>query len=220
MQQRIKTIAAQGTALRALFRSYLAVLTLRVVEKLVAFTSVAVLFRHLTVEDMATYSFILSASGAMAIFALPEMKNAVAQSVARGFDGTYRPAVKMAVVTSFLGTFVASLAALVYFYRQESEQIALALMVVAIFFPMTSGLQHWRGYLQGKAEFTKFAVLEGITSSLRACALVAAVLAGLTESVVSLVIIAYTFPAILNIAMTLRYLTVTLGRSKVEPASL
>ncbi len=201
-------------------KSYVSILGLRIVEKLMGFATLTVLFRYLSVEDVATYNYLLSVVAAMAIFGLPEMNNAISQSVARGCNGIYRPAIRIAALTSCLGTLAALGLAIYYMQTQAATQNALGLAVVAILFPMVSGLAHWRGYLVGKAAFTSFALFEGLTALLRATTLIALVLLGATENVVLLVLVALLFPSVLNVAMTLRYRAQNRNATEVEPGSL
>lgn len=217
---RIQKVIGKFFFLVGVEQSYLAVIVFRFVEKSLIFITTAIMFRHVDVEVLASFHIALSALSAIAVFALPELKNAISQSVARGFLGTYRSSVLRAAWLSVLGTSIPISAMLYFHFAENDNQTAPALAMVAIFFPLLSGLDHWRGYVQGKAQFKQLALIEGVTAFLRACSLIVAVLSGFTSSAALLAFIAFSFPALLNLIMTAKYLTSIPVDSDVEPGSV
>jgi O-antigen/teichoic acid export membrane protein len=71
----------------------LAITVLRMIEKVSGLVLVIFLFRLLDKSQVMEYTYIQTIAAVCAIFSIPELENAVSQSVARGYPGTYRRAV-------------------------------------------------------------------------------------------------------------------------------
>ena len=62
------------------------------------------------------------------------------------------------------GSFI--LFVLYFVYKNETNQISLGILALAIFNPFIHGLISWKSYLLGKEEFIKFTSLEFLNSAL------------------------------------------------------
>ena len=211
--------AMGGDKMKSFLRSFSFVFALRFVEKFLGFITSIILFRVLSVEDAATYNFFISIAAAFAVFSLPEMKNASIQSVARGFDGTYRVATTISGAVSLLASLILIGVASYYRYWINDELMATGFLILALFFPASSGLSHWRGYFQGRGNFSKFALVD---MGLAVARLIMVFLALFTDNynVLNALIIFFSVPAVVNSILTIFLFSVTLKTSEVEPSSL
>lgn len=153
---------------------------LRLVQKILGLVSFYFLVRVLDQDEFGTYSFIISLVMAGAIFALSGMINAVMQSVARGYLGSYFRAVPVVFCVSFVGSAVFSGVAFMY-YDPNDPQLYYGLLIAAALFPFASALKLWHGFVAGQEKFARFAQLEGTMFVLMHGGLVSACLLGVTE---------------------------------------
>jgi O-antigen/teichoic acid export membrane protein len=182
-------------------RSFSYIMALRFVEKIFGFITAVIVFRTLSVEDVATYNFFISTAASIAIFSLPEMQNACTQSVARGFYGTYRVASTISVVTSLLASIGLICVASYYQYWADDAAKVAGFLILALFFPASSGLSHWRGYFQGRGYFKNFAIIEMCISIARIILVFISLIAHNYNLLIALTIF-LAVPAIFNIILT------------------
>lgn len=194
-------------------------MALRFVEKIIGFIIAVTVFRTLSVEDAATYNFFISTAAAIAIFSLPEMQNACMQSVARGFDGTYRVAATISGATSLLASISLICVAAYYHYRADDEATAAGFLILALLFPASSGLSHWRGYFQGRGYFPKFAMIEMGISVARIVIVFISLITN-TYNLLSALAIFLAAPAVFNIILTTFLFSKISKKAETEPSTL
>lgn len=151
------------------------VLGLNFFRQLLSLALVVVLVRVLSKDEFGQYQFVVAAVGFLNVFALPGIQTAITQSVARGFDGTYRKAVPVVLASSMLGSAgLAGLACQQWFWGRPS--LAPALLAASLLFPFAQGLQHWISFQSGKGLFRLNSIYQGIGFAISNLGGIAAVL--------------------------------------------
>ncbi len=125
------------------------------------FISTLVLAAVLAKEDFGTYKFALSLFGIITAFSLTGINTAVAQSVARSFEGMVRAGYALAMRWSIPMVLIA-LGMSGYYFVQENTLLALALLVIAITAPFIQNGSIYDAFFQGKKDFRMQAILSSI----------------------------------------------------------
>lgn len=116
------------------------------------------LFARIWPKDVyGQFSFLMSALGFMSLTALPGMGQALTQAVAEGKDGSYKIAVKVVAKWSMLGTLLLIFGSAYFFFRQN-QNLAMAILVSALAFPISSATGLSTSFLTGKRNFKKVAI--------------------------------------------------------------
>jgi len=131
------------------------IIVLRGLEIILGLAATYFVVRALSKESFGEYHFILSCIGITAIFSLKGLNNSVMQAIARGFPGTYRKAVKVAFVASFVGSFILGVMACWYYFYGSSE-LAYGFAVAALLSPFVHGLMQWKSIHMGKEKFDSY----------------------------------------------------------------
>ncbi len=100
------------------------------------------------------YQYLLSISGLIASLALPGMNSAVAQAVARGYEGVLRKSVR-AQLKWFPIPFSIALITALYYFAHGVTDIGIGLIAVAILTPMVNVFNTYSAYLEGKQDFRR-----------------------------------------------------------------
>lgn len=119
----------------------------------------SLLFARLVPKEFyGQYKYIFSVLSLVGVFALEGMGAALVQSVARGYGGTFRYALKVILKWSFLGSFVL-LGFSTYYFLEGVNSLGYAFLVLVWIFPFYSVSGHYADVLSGKKNFgllTKF----------------------------------------------------------------
>ncbi len=107
-----------------------------------------------------TYKYILSIASLISIASLPGLNTALINAIAQGYEGTVKPIVKTKIKFALIGSTLSLLIAGYYFY-QGNYILALGLVIVSIFTPLTS-IIIYGFYLQGKKDFKRIAIYNSI----------------------------------------------------------
>jgi len=105
-------------------------------------------------DFFGNYRFILSILGMLIIFSLPGMKDAILQSVARGYDYSFIAGTKKAMKFSLSGGLALILIS-IYYLLTERIEFGLVFIVCAIFFPLVHTLDGFYAFLNAKKSFKK-----------------------------------------------------------------
>jgi O-antigen/teichoic acid export membrane protein len=182
-------------------RGFSSILALRVVEKLSGFVVTVFLFRMLEKEQVAEYGFIQTVVAICAIFGIQEFQNTISQSVARGFPGTYRCAVPLALRWSLVGAaIVAGFGAWYFWFGRTS--LGQGFLFAAALFPVFHALSQWKGVYLGEKNFTRFTMAEASNAIVKAV-LIIAVLFAFPGSMLAPVLVFFAVPAAQNLRQTL-----------------
>lgn len=125
----------------------------------------AISFANLLPKDVyGTYKFVLSTTGILTIFTLTGMGTAVTQASARGYEGSFLPAVKEKIKWGIFGGIV-GIGLAVYYYFKNDSVLAAAFLIAAIFLPFMDSAGIYSAFLSGKKLFdvsTKYAIISQI----------------------------------------------------------
>lgn len=103
-------------------------------------------------ETYGTYKYILSIVSILGISTLTDINTSLTQAVAKGYQGSFLPALKTCIKGGLLGS-LGSLAVAGYYFSQQQNTLGIAFLVAAIFIPLMDPLSIYNAYLQGKKNF-------------------------------------------------------------------
>lgn len=109
-------------------------------------------------ETYGLYKYILSICGILSIFCLPGLSTALIQSVARGYEGSFKDIFRLKITSGLVGSVVCLVIA-AYYYSKGNALIAFSLLIAAFFIPFIDSFTLHESYLSGKKNFkliTKF----------------------------------------------------------------
>lgn len=201
----------------AIARNLFSLFGIRILQKCCGIVTVYFMVRALSQHNFGEYQFMLSAMGVLGIFNLSGIDNAVMQSVSRGHLGTYRAAVRISFLSSWLGSI--GLAGLGWWNYSTAPEFAHAFWVAALLFPFATGLTQWKSIVVGQERFNRLLWLESATVIGMNGLLIAALLTNHTQ-IALLVGLYLLVPAIQNIRRTRQALQQTAGETTTEPDSL
>ncbi|MCD6464478.1 oligosaccharide flippase family protein, partial [Candidatus Woesearchaeota archaeon] len=113
------------------------------------------------------YSFIMAVLNVAGVFALPGMANAIIRAVARGYEGTYRKAVKEVFKWSWLGSlFLLGFSVYEHFFGRFD--LSIIFIILSSFFPFYSISGLYIPFFNGKSRFDLNAKLSVIYNSISA----------------------------------------------------
>lgn len=181
--------------------------------------------QFLSKEIYGSYRYIISILGIMNIFALSDMSTTIVRSIARGFDGTFRKAMKIVFLSS-LAIPLAGAGIAFFFIRQGSPGIAIGILFASLLAPFSEGLSHWRAYYNGMREFQKKTMRTLIVHATTGITMTGTVLflfatsPGASYAIVLLTVAALFSQAAPNIVFFLRILRRIPKDAPVEPGSI
>jgi len=103
-------------------------------------------------ETYGLYKYILSLAGALNIFTLTGMNQAVVRAVAAGNDGAFQTSVKYQLkwnVLQLLAFWILG----GYYFLNGNQYLGTSLLVMSIFSPLTFAFNTYGAYLDGKKNF-------------------------------------------------------------------
>lgn len=133
----------------------------KIFASLIAFALSIAYARYLPKAVYGDYRYILSVLSVAGIFAVPGVGVAMARSVARGFEGTFRRGGKIIFLASF-GISIVGIGCAIYFFYAGNIFLAWGFIITSIFIPLVEGLGNWRNYYDGKKAFKVKTILNTI----------------------------------------------------------
>jgi O-antigen/teichoic acid export membrane protein len=125
----------------------------------------AIAFANLLPKEIyGNYRYVLSVAGILAIPTLSGMGTAVAQAVARGYEGSLIPALKTKIRWGLLGGLASLILAGYYFY-QGNTTLTISFLISAVFLPFMDSFGIYDSLLQGRKLFdisTKYFIISQI----------------------------------------------------------
>jgi len=125
----------------------------------------AVAFANLLPKEIyGVYKYIISIVSILTITTLPGMGIAITRAVARGYEGSFIPALKTKISWGLLGG-LASLGLSGYYYLQGNITLTISFLIAAIFLPFMDSFSIYNSLLQGKKLFnvsTKYGIASQI----------------------------------------------------------
>ncbi|MFH1759254.1 MAG: oligosaccharide flippase family protein [Patescibacteria group bacterium] len=168
-------------------------------------------------EVYGTYRYILSLAGILSAFALSGMGTAVAQAVARSFDGTVKAAFKSRLLWGQLVLLLA-LSGSAYYWFNNNYALAISLVFVGIFLPLIESGNLYYYLLIGKQYFKKLVVYEVIYRLITAVALLAAIF--LTDDVIIVIAVYFITYALVSLLFFYKITRDHLVNNRVDFKSL
>jgi O-antigen/teichoic acid export membrane protein len=127
----------------------------------------AYIFAHYATQEIyGQYQYIFSILGIMALFSLPGVNTAIAQSSARDFDSVLREGTKLRLKSALIGSAALILIASYFYLIRADQNLSMSLVIAAILFPTYYGLNTSLSFLQGKQRFLSFSVMQSLLLSL------------------------------------------------------
>jgi O-antigen/teichoic acid export membrane protein len=158
---------------RKIARDFSSILALRAFERFSGLLVTVILFRSLEKEQLAQYGFVQTVVAVCAIFGIQEFQNTISQSVARGFPGTYRRCVPLALRWSTVGTLALLLLGVWYLVAGQ-KQLGFGFLMAAPVFPLIHAISQWKGVFQGEGNFRSFSAAEASNATARTLLILAA----------------------------------------------
>lgn len=114
-----------------------------------------VVFGHvLTKEVYGNYQYLLSIGAIVGAFTLTGMNGAVARAVARGFEGSYREAIRVQLrwnIVPMLGAWMFG----AYYLAHSNPTLGLGLILIGIFVPLNTTFNTYGAFLTAKKDFRR-----------------------------------------------------------------
>jgi O-antigen/teichoic acid export membrane protein len=154
----------------------------------------------LSKDNYGHYNYILTVIGLLSFFSLPFVNNAVSQSVARGFLGTY----KASILTTFFSSCGGGLILLLlsaYYHLNHDALLARAFLIAAIVFPFLYGLTTWKSLYLGEQKYKKIIKLAGVNNVISSSLLIAIAIF-FPNNVLFILLCFLAIPALQNVAQT------------------
>jgi len=118
---------------------------------------IAIAFANLLPQEIyGEYKYVLSIFAILKIFSLPGMHTAVNRAVSLGYEGTVIKGLKAQISWGLVGSLISAGIA-IYYYIQGNEQLAISLLLIALFIPLFDPPRIFRAYLNGKKYFKESA---------------------------------------------------------------
>lgn len=113
----------------------------------------------LSKDTFGVYKYVLSVSALFLAFSLTGLGTALTRSVARGFDKTLQSAFWVQVKWG-AGISIVATSASLYYYINDNLILALAMLVVGIFSPLSQAAGLFLTFLNGKKDFKTKAIFD------------------------------------------------------------
>ncbi len=119
-------------------------------------------------ETYGIYKYVLSMASILSIPTLSGMTTALAQSVARGYDGSFMIATKARIKWGLIGALASLILASYYFYN-DNITLTFSFLISAVFLPFMDSLNSYEAVLVGKKMFkdnTKYNIIIKIIATI------------------------------------------------------
>lgn len=135
-----------------IIRSNFWVYTRMIITLIGSLLVMSVFTRLSTKEIFGNYNLILSILAVVSLVSLPGLNNSVLFSVAKGYEGVYKKAVKVSFLWSLIGIPILLGIGIYYFYF-DSQTIALCFILSSFIFPFMYAPNTYDSFLLGKKRF-------------------------------------------------------------------
>ena len=130
-----------------------------------AFSSflLSIIFANLLTKDIyGVYKYILSIAGILTLFSLSGIETALIRSIAQGFEGSYKKALKVKIKWGAIGGLASMLLSL-YYYLNNDLTLSLCFVIAAFFLPFMDPLAIYCSILSGKKDFKLNSIYSSIS---------------------------------------------------------
>ncbi|MDR3546814.1 MAG: oligosaccharide flippase family protein [Candidatus Pacebacteria bacterium] len=163
------------------------------------------------------YQYLLSISGLIATLALPGMNGAVAQAVARGYEGVMRKAVRAQLLWMPIPALI-SIGVALYYFAHGVTDIGIGLVAIAILTPLVNVFNTYAAFLEGKQDFKRGFYLGTIISVASYGSMFLAIL--FSKSAAVLIIVNLGVNLIATIYAYVKTLSTYKPNDKVDPKTI
>ncbi|OGZ57337.1 MAG: hypothetical protein A3B96_01170 [Candidatus Spechtbacteria bacterium RIFCSPHIGHO2_02_FULL_43_15b] len=136
-------------------------------------------------ETYGTYQYILSILGILSIATLQSMKTAVAQAVARGYEGSVKKAVISKIKWGLLGSVGSILFSAYYFYHGNAT-LGWAFVITAALLPFLNPFSLYAAYLEGSKNFKLLSIFSILSTAVSIAAII--VILFITDNVLLIIL--------------------------------
>ncbi|MBX9765502.1 oligosaccharide flippase family protein [Patescibacteria group bacterium] len=151
----------------------------------------AIAFANLVSPEVyGTYRYVLAVAGILAIPALGGINAALIQAIAGGKEETLTRALKTKLQWGMLGS-LAALVGSAYYLINDNTVLAASFAVVAVFLPTMEAYNLFDSLLQGRKDFMRSSIINGILQIIAALGIISALL--LSKDVVVLISVYFAF---------------------------
>jgi len=128
-----------------------------IVSSGVVFLSAIAFANFIPKETYGIYKYLISIVATLSVTTLSGVGEMLTQSVSRGNEGTFIPALKTKIKWGLLGA-IGSLGISFYYFVQGNNMLATIFAITSLFVPFVESLTLYQSYLQGKKLFTPFTI--------------------------------------------------------------
>jgi O-antigen/teichoic acid export membrane protein len=185
-------------------------------RQLLSLVFLMVLVRYFSREDVGRFQLVVAAVGFGGITTLPGIGDAVIQSVARGYPGTFRRTMKLRFAMSVLGAAGLAVYALL---QPHASALRLALLTAAALFPFSQGLAGWTDFQSGESKFKANSLWTAAAQIVSYGGMIVALLLA-SPTITWLVAIMYAALAVLNITALATILPRIPKHAQPEPGAV
>lgn len=125
----------------------------QIVSSASSFLLVLLFANYAPKETYGIYKYILTIASILALPSLMGINTALTQAVARGYEGTIKPALRTRIAWGTLGSLGGILLAGYYYVIQADVILAGCLLIVALFSPFFDSLTAYESILTGRKDF-------------------------------------------------------------------
>lgn len=176
------------------------VFALQITQQVIGFVSFFFIVHYVPKEIIGHYHFVLSVIALVSITALPGMRAALMQSIARGYGGFFKTATKYSVLGAGVGSVMLGGIGGYFLLFKDDPIMAAAFGVAALFNPLSQGLMIWKSSYTGAERFKALSLIDASATLATSLFLIASVFVH-TETPVLLLSIAVIIPALQNLIM-------------------
>lgn len=136
----------------------LSIFTSSAFSQFMQFIFLVMLARHVSTDDLGVYQYLISLAGFLVFLTLPGLSDMIRQEVARNNSTLNFSSQVIQLISSFFGSLI------ILFYSTifNDPFIKNCLYIFSFFFPLSYGLNLWKGILIGLGEMQKFSKFQAI----------------------------------------------------------
>lgn len=169
---------------------------LRIIQYISSLVAFFYIIHNVPQELIGKYQFVISVVSLVSVTALPGVRTALTQVVARNGTGPFKLASIYTTIGSAFGSIVL-IGLSTYFFAYHNYILATSFAIAATINPLGQGLLVWRSSYYGREQYKHIAIVDSITAILTSSSLVASTFLS-SDSSVPLVAAALAIPAIQN----------------------
>lgn len=111
--------------------------------------------RSLSKEEFGQYGYVLSVVALFAFTSLSGMNIATQRAVARGYDSTFKVALRTKAKYALIGLGILSIFGIYEYYVRQSNKLAFLFFIAALFFIPHNVIGIYRAFFVGKEQFDR-----------------------------------------------------------------